>query len=277
MDNIPDITFSGETTGSRFGYAVSTAEDVNGDGKSDILIGAQGYNSYTGRAYLYISCPAYCSIAGPSSIPVGSTNILYVATTPDGFWALSNYGSTQASISSVNEGDSVRVDAGNTGGHFVLYYNARDTCGETLCNKHVYVDDPLPVELTSFTSTVNQRNVTLKWTTEREDNNSGFEIERGETSNVKGETLNDWNKIGFVQGQGNSNTIHPYSFEDKKLFSGKYKYRLKQIDYNGNFEYFDLLNEVVIGTPEKFSLSQNYPNPFNPKTVISYQLAVTLH
>ena len=47
---------------------------------------------------------------------------------------------------------------------------------------------------------------------------------------------------------------------------------MKQIDLNGNFEYFNLRNEVVIGVPSKFELSQNYPNPFNPTTKIDYQL-----
>jgi hypothetical protein len=56
------------------------------------------------------------------------------------------------------------------------------------------------------------------------------------------------------------------------LNTGKYNYRLKQIDYNGNFEYFNLSNEVIIGIPDKFDLSQNYPNPFNPTTKINFDL-----
>lgn len=129
-------------------------------------------------------------------------------------------------------------------------------------------DFPLPVEITSFSSFINQRDVTLNWTTATEENNSGFEIER---SIVNGE----WSMVNFVAGKGNSNTSHNYSYEDKNLSSGKYKYRLKQIDFNGNLRYYELQNEVVIGIPDKFYLYQNYPNPFNPATVISYQLAVS--
>lgn len=56
------------------------------------------------------------------------------------------------------------------------------------------------------------------------------------------------------------------------MSSGKYEYRLKQIDYNGNFEYH-YLNEIVqIGIPARSELSQNYPNPFNPSTTINYNL-----
>ena len=133
-------------------------------------------------------------------------------------------------------------------------------------------DFPLPVELSSFTSSVNNNNVTLNWTTAAETNNSGFEIER---SKVKDQMSDDWKKIGFAQGNGNSTTPQSYTFEDKNLSSGKYKYRLKQIDFNGNFEYHNLSNEVVIEVPEKLSLSQNYPNPFNPTTKISYELPIS--
>ncbi|MBN8572021.1 MAG: T9SS type A sorting domain-containing protein [Ignavibacteria bacterium] len=59
------------------------------------------------------------------------------------------------------------------------------------------------------------------------------------------------------------------------MSSGKYQYRLKQIDFNGNYEYHTLQNEVEIGVPKKFNLSQNYPNPFNPTTRINYELPIT--
>ncbi len=165
-------------------------------------------------------------------------------------------------------GDSVLINAGNTVGHFVLFFQAEDTCGGTFCEHHVYVDNPLPVELASFTSDINQRNVTLNWTTATENNNSGFDIERS--------IENDrWSKINFVYGQGTVSTQTNYKYEDKNLSSGRYKYRLKQIDYNGIFRYYVLANEVIIGVPEKFSLSQNYPNPFNPATTINYSLPGT--
>lgn len=123
----------------------------------------------------------------------------------------------------------------------------------------------LPVELASFTSNVNANNVKLNWSTVSELNNSGFEIERKSASS-------NWNKIGFVNGNGTVNNSSSYSYTDNNLGSGVYSYRLKQIDYNGNYEYFNLSNEVIVGVPAKFNLSQNYPNPFNPSTKINYDL-----
>jgi hypothetical protein len=125
---------------------------------------------------------------------------------------------------------------------------------------------PLPVTLASFSANVeSKRDVKLSWTTVAEQNNRGFEIERKTTDG-------NWIKIGFSQGQGNKNTATNYLFEDKKLNAGKYNYRLKQIDNNGNFEYHNLNNAVDIGIPSKYDLSQNYPNPFNPSTSIDFDL-----
>ncbi len=80
-------------------------------------------------------------------------------------------------------------------------------------------------------------------------------------------------KLDLLQGNGTSSLPNNYEFIDRNLLTGRYKYRLKQIDYNGNFEYYDLQNEVVIGIPEKYSLSQNYPNPFNPVTILEFGIS----
>jgi len=130
-------------------------------------------------------------------------------------------------------------------------------------------DVPLPIELSSFTATVNRRDVNLIWTTASETNNSGFEIER----RIVNEGIpRVWEKVGFVRGSGTTFTPTNYSFKDEGLSTGKYNYRLKQIDLNGNYEYYDLRNEVVIGIKVEYKLSQNYPNPFNPTTKINYEL-----
>lgn len=140
--------------------------------------------------------------------------------------------------------------------------------GLTGFSQFTYTDNnhPLPVELVSFTANVIGNNVKLNWKTSSEHNNEGFDVERKE------EKSSSWLKIGFVKGSNNSNSAKDYSFEDTKLQSGKYSYRLKQKDYNGNFQYHNLESIIEVNSPDKFDLSQNYPNPFNPVTKIDYTL-----
>jgi len=124
-------------------------------------------------------------------------------------------------------------------------------------------DTPFPVKLLFLKIFTNQNNTNLFWQTSEEINNSGFEIERKSGNEI-------WEKIGCVKG---NNKPSEYNFEDRNLKTGKYSYRLKQIDYNGNYEFFELKDLVEIAAPGKFGLSQNYPNPFNPTTNLNYQIA----
>ena len=126
-------------------------------------------------------------------------------------------------------------------------------------------DIPLPVELSSFTASLNQNTVNLKWVTKTEVNNSRFNVERRINEG-------DWNTLGFVKGHGTTTESKEYSFIDKDLFAGgsKFQYRLKQIDNNGTFEYSDIVEVEV--EPTEFELSQNYPNPFNPNTTIRFSI-----
>jgi hypothetical protein len=144
-------------------------------------------------------------------------------------------------------------------------------------------DAALPVELISFSALVGGNSVELNWQTATELNNYGFEIERTPlsppfTNNIgtgdKGGKQEGWQNTGFVSGNGTSNSPKNYSFTDNSVENScKYRYRLKQIDNNGNYNYSKEI-EVSIDLPKSWSLSQNFPNPFNPSTVISYQVAV---
>ena len=180
--------------------------------------------------------------------PVPNQNGIYLSTDNGYFW--SNIGLPNDSpIICLAIDSSGYVYAGSN------YYGIFRTPGRTV-----------PVELFSFTAIANVNEVTLYWSTATETNNSGFEILRTNKDD-------SWNKIGFVPGHGTTTETQHYSFIDNDVSPGKFQYKLKQIDYDGTFEYSQIV-EIEIPLVNKFSLSQNYPNPFNPSTVISYRLPV---
>ena len=129
------------------------------------------------------------------------------------------------------------------------------------------ISAPLPVELVSFTAEISDNTVILKWQTETEVDNYGFDIER-KSENTGIQT---WKKIGFIEGNGNSNSPKLYSFVDGNVDLGKYYYHLKQVDTDGSFTYSEII-EVDLGSLTNFEISQNYPNPFNPSTIIKYSI-----
>jgi hypothetical protein len=143
-------------------------------------------------------------------------------------------------------------------------------------NNHIWIPDtyshrvlrydvsPLPVELTSFTAYVQKNSVTLNWSTASELNNNGFEVQRSLLNS-------EFVTVGFVKGAGTSSLQKEYSFTDQNLSNDKYSYRLKQIDFDGTFEYSDEV-EVIVVSLDNYSLVNNYPNPFNPSTKIGYYL-----
>jgi Secretion system C-terminal sorting domain len=123
----------------------------------------------------------------------------------------------------------------------------------------------LPVELVFFTGSQNGSDIDLRWRTETEVNNYGFDIER--TTDIS-----NWMTVDFVEGNGNSNSPKQYNFSDTNIIqSGRYYYRLKQINNDGTYEYSDVVS-IEVDVPNKYYLSQNYPNPFNPETRIEFTL-----
>jgi hypothetical protein len=120
----------------------------------------------------------------------------------------------------------------------------------------------VPVELTGFNAEVMNGNVILSWFTASETNNSGFDIERRNEDT-------HYTSMGFIKGKGTTTEPQQYSFTDMNLSSGSYIYRLKQIDYDGSFQFSKTV-EITVGLPAEYAVTQNYPNPFNPITTIRY-------
>jgi len=144
----------------------------------------------------------------------------------------------------------------------------------------LYSEEELPVELSSFTASLSGSTVKLNWKTATEVNNYGFEVERKSPSPTPSlrEGALDWKLIGFVDGNGNSNSEKSYSFTDNITLNLnntiKAQYRLKQIDNDGTFNYSNEIEVELNIVPKAFALEQNYPNPFNPSTKIKYSIPI---
>jgi sugar lactone lactonase YvrE len=109
----------------------------------------------------------------------------------------------------------------------------------------------LPVELTSFQGKLMDNGNQLNWKTASELNNKGFEVERS----IGGQ---DWENIGFIQGNGTTQERKDYSFLDEIPSSDINYYRLKQIDFDGKFEYSEIIS---IENKKINTITQIFPNP----------------
>lgn len=179
----------------------------------------------------------------------------YTSTDNGKNWTQINNGLPSATINSL-AGSGTNIFAGTNKGVFISEDNGVNWTQIGIPNVIT------PVELTLFTANANNLITKLTWKTATETNNRGFEIQRKTT-------IYDFITVAFVNGKGTSTKTNDYSWSDK-LQPGIYSYRLKQVDYNGKFEYSKEVEVTVY--PNVFSLEQNYPNPFNPATVISYAL-----
>jgi len=147
-----------------------------------------------------------------------------------------------------------------------FYYRIYALSRDTVSDYSNLAEIIIPVELVSFTASTSKGTVTLNWSTATETNNNGFEIQRKLENSA-------WEKISFVEGHGTTTETQNYQFIDNisDIKATSLAYRLKQIDYDGSYEFSDEV-EVTNLAPTDFALHQNYPNPFNPVTVIKYSL-----
>ena len=226
----------------------------------------------------------------PTNSQIPGENISPLAVTPDGRLWFSNFQSTTTSTYGLCWFDGTDfgiIPQQQIGGlpHAQIYdlevkniqngYELWISCASRGIAVLTVTGSVVPVELVSFSASTNGNSVNLNWSTSTETNNSGFSLERKQVYSPQSTVHNEeWNEIGFISGHGTTTETQSYSFVDENLASGKYHYRLKQIDFDGTFEYSNEV-EVIVSVPEKFKLSQNYPNPFNPSTKIKYQIATS--
>jgi hypothetical protein len=134
----------------------------------------------------------------------------------------------------------------------------------------------LPVELLSFSGTASSKSeVTLECTTASEEGNLGFEIQRsGDKDN--------WKTLSFVEGAGDSSEKTDFAITDRSALNGNYYYRLKQIDFDGQYEFSDVIivenrtkviSLIIFPNPTTSEISVSIPNEIIPTQGIIYDAA----
>lgn len=125
-------------------------------------------------------------------------------------------------------------------------------------------DAPLPVQWRSFTASQTPSGNQLRWSTATEVNNNQFEVQRSNNGRT-------FETIGVVKGKGNSQKVTNYAFTDEVVSKGTVFYRLKQIDFDGKFEYSKTVS-ITVATPTS-GISQLSPNPFSNEMNVTIKAA----
>ena len=149
---------------------------------------------------------------------------------------------------------SVNVTKTATGGSPSTYTLALATGNGTVG------DAAFPVEWLSFEAKPTEAGVNLLWSTASEENNKGFEVERSADAQT-------WEYLGFVEGAGTTTEIQEYSFVDARPEMGFNYYRLKQIDFNGDFDYSDI-SEIALSLDAFSQAPTVFPNPIHSQLTI---------
>jgi len=153
----------------------------------------------------------------------------------------------------------------------VMSYNSSTTF--MVCDDLAF-SGVVPVELVGFDALQDGSDVLLSWETASETNNAGFEVQMDAGSGYQ--------VMGFVDGHGTTTETQTYAYAVRDLDPGTYQFRLKQIDFDGVFEYHGDL-EVAVETPGQYVLMPAYPNPFNPEATVRFAVrdsapvTLTLH
>jgi photosystem II stability/assembly factor-like uncharacterized protein len=295
-------SWSKQTSGTFWDlHSVSFADDVNGIavGKNGTIIkstnGGISWSAQSSGTTEYLNGVAYLS--SDNAVVVGDNGIILKTTNGGTTWTFvpvaggwvslkdvsfsDDYNGTAAGsimeagweygliLRTTNGGNSwIKQPGGTANGlnavDFSDFYNGT-VVGEYGTILRTTNSGGIPVELVSFNAVVNGKDVVLTWVTATETNNSGFEVERKSDND-------EFRNIGFVPGNGTTTEQQYYQYTDEDLTEGSFTYRLKQIDYDGTFEYSDEISIQLNNLPLVYSIQQNYPNPFNPLTLINYSV-----
>ncbi|MBX2975981.1 MAG: T9SS type A sorting domain-containing protein [Ignavibacteriaceae bacterium] len=267
---------------ARGGIGTETGKDfiwVNGAGTALTKVGLNGtvlatplstsfafgypndsvHTAYHTSTYFEHNGGKFVAITGRNSASYGKVFALYDVTNSETTPTLYGF-DTLGNVSNTNGNATGDISVKKNGDGSVTLFHVVTNNGIASWTTTLA---PLPVELSSFNASVSGTNVTLNWKTATEKNANQFVVEKN--------TNSIWTEIGYVKAVGTSTTEQSYSFTDKNFVEGNISYRLKIVDFDGSYEYSNVI-EVDVERVIDYSLAQNYPNPFNPTTTIDFQI-----
>lgn len=275
--------------GTTFWFQGNPATFVAYNGPDNGYVGAN-FNATTGANNIdnWLVLPATHTLNGDSltffsrsttsATWVDSIRVMYSqsgSTTAGGDWV--ELGRFMVNNNGVWERRSYAAPVGGVNSRFAIRYCVVQGGPSGANSDYIGIDqisihgvNDVPVELASFSAFQSGYDVMLNWSTASETNNKGFAVER----RLQGEET--WNEISFVNGHGTTTELQSYNYQDKLNnlnVNGTISYRLRQVDFDGTYEYSSVVNVDFNNLPENFGLQQNYPNPFNPSTKINYSIA----
>ena len=189
---------------------------------------------------------------------------------PTSTMALST-GSPAIDAGSCTGSDSDQRNFGDLSGGIRIVDVSGVTNADDGCDIGAYEVDgvTLPVELVSFDAIVDNGSVVLAWQTLSETNNAGFAVEMNDASSVG---IDTWSQIAWIDGNATSSEVQDYSYRHSGLSPGVFLFRLKQIDFDGSFNYSNQV-EITVAIVESHLISPAYPNPFSDQATFSLTTA----
>ena len=158
-------------------------------------------------------------------------------------------------------GSGGNAGSGSTGASGTTGSSTSGICGTTegcldseICvPESCSCETALPISLLAFGGSVIDKNVELIWSTASETNNAGFEVQR---ITLESES---WETLGFIEGMGTTTVAHQYEYVDQQALTGESYYRLKQIDFDGNYHFSNVISiEMGLSSANPYEIS---PNP----------------
>lgn len=148
---------------------------------------------------------------------------------------------------------------------------ARPADGLVLIGTHangVYSrDEPLPIELTTFSAVASEGSIQLKWETASETDNAGFEVQHKRRDAAR------WTAQAYISGSGTTNAPRAYRHRIDVLQPGRHQFRLKQVNADGSFNLSTVV-EATLPLTDSFTLTAPYPNPVRVQSRLDLRVRI---